>query len=50
MVGPWDVAAGETTVTTLDFEADKFVVVSGPGARPRSSQCSSFWQPRVRNH
>jgi hypothetical protein len=31
VVGNWDVREGETTVLTLDFEADKFVVVTGQG-------------------
>ena len=29
VVSNWEVTAGETTILTLDFEADKFVVVTG---------------------
>jgi len=32
VVGPWEVKAGEKTILTLDFEADKFVVITGNGA------------------
>jgi hypothetical protein len=31
VVRPWEVVAGETTILTLDFEADKFVVITGKG-------------------
>ncbi|MEE8352968.1 MAG: YbhB/YbcL family Raf kinase inhibitor-like protein [Dehalococcoidales bacterium] len=31
VVRDWEVTAGETTILTLDFEADKFVVVTGSG-------------------
>jgi heat shock protein HslJ len=31
IVRPFDVVAGEATVLTLDFEADKMVTVTGPG-------------------
>ncbi|MDP2719020.1 MAG: DUF4382 domain-containing protein, partial [Dehalococcoidia bacterium] len=31
VVRPWEIKAGETTVLTLDFEADKFVVMTGKG-------------------
>jgi hypothetical protein len=29
VVGPWEVKAGEKTILTLDFKADKFVVITG---------------------
>lgn len=29
VVRPWEIKAGEKTVLTLDFEADKFVVITG---------------------
>jgi len=31
VVRNWEVIAGETTILTLDFEADKFVVITGEG-------------------
>jgi len=32
VVSPWEVKAGQKTILTLDFEADKFVVVNGNDA------------------
>ena len=32
VVGPWEVKAGQKTILTLDFEADKFVVITGKDA------------------
>jgi hypothetical protein len=32
VVSPWEVKAGQKTILTLDFEADKFVNITGNGA------------------
>jgi len=32
VVRPWEVKAGQKTILTLDFEADKFVLITGKDA------------------
>jgi len=32
LVRPWKVKVGQKTIRTLDFEADKFVVIAGKDA------------------